>query len=43
VRISARDPQTLQRLLEATEAALWRDGLIPRGSVADGANLSVSS
>jgi hypothetical protein len=45
VAISAREPATLQPLLEATEAALWRDGLIHREEpVAEApANVGVSS
>jgi GTP-binding protein HflX len=45
VAISARDAQTLQPLLEATEAALWREGLVHRAEVVDArpANASVSS
>jgi GTP-binding protein HflX len=33
VRVSARDPSTLAPLLEAIEAALWRDGRVARGEL----------
>jgi GTP-binding protein HflX len=33
VRISARDPGTLGALMEAIEAALWRDGRMARGEL----------